>query len=61
METHYLLQEQGVPNVSSYGTGSQVKLPGPTRNQPNVYDFTSSYQEIYDDLVSKDEQLYAFL
>lgn len=58
METHFLFKERGVPNVFSFGTGSQVKLPGPTRNQPNVYDFGSSYQEIYNDLSSKDAMLY---
>lgn len=58
METHYLFKERNVPNVYSFGTGSQVKLPGPTRNLPNVYDFGSSYQEIYNDLMSKDPALY---
>lgn len=59
METHHLFVERGVPNVSSYGTGSQVKLPGPTRNQPNVYDFGTPYQEIFNDLSEKDRDLYA--
>lgn len=59
MEAHHLFVEKGIPNVSSFGTGSQIKLPGPTRNQPNVYEFGASYQEIYNDLVAKDAQLYA--
>lgn len=60
METHHLFQERGVPNVFSYGTGSQIKLPGPTRNQPNVYDFgVTTYQEIFNDLSAKDRDLYA--
>jgi RNA polymerase II subunit A C-terminal domain phosphatase SSU72 len=58
METHNLFVERGVPNVSSYGTGSQIKLPGPSRNQPNVYDFGATYQEIYQDLIAKDQQFY---
>lgn len=57
METHNLFVEKGIPNVSSYGTGSQIKLPGPSRTQPNVYDFGISYREIYEDLMSKDAQL----
>jgi len=59
METHNLFIEKGISNVSSFGTGSQIKLPGPSRNQPNVYDFGVSYREIYEDLMSKDAQLYA--
>lgn len=58
METHQLFKARGVPNVSSFGTGSQVKMPGQTRTQPNVYDFSTTYQAIYDDLVSKDALLY---
>ena len=44
--------------MKSYGTGSVIKLPGAGPNQPNVYQFGTSYEEIYKDLTSKDHQLY---
>ncbi|KAL2944935.1 RNA polymerase II subunit A C-terminal domain phosphatase SSU72, partial [Bienertia sinuspersici] len=34
MEAHFLLKKQGF-DVSSYGTGAHVKLPGPTIRDPN--------------------------
>lgn len=57
MAAHKLLKEENL-NVHSFGTGSQVKLPGPTINKPNVYNFGTTYKEIIQDLVKKDEKLY---
>ena len=45
-------------NVRSFGSGTHVKLPGPSPNHPNIYDFNTSYTEMYRDLNSKDRQLY---
>lgn len=43
-------------NVQSFGTGDKVKLPGNAPDRPNVYDFGTSYEEIYNDLLTKDKQ-----
>ncbi|KAL4796556.1 RNA polymerase II subunit A [Aspergillus venezuelensis] len=45
--------------VISFGTGSLVRLPGPSITQPNVYHFNStSYHQMYNELLAKDERLY---
>ena len=57
MEAHARLHKKGF-NVLSFGTGDKVKLPGPSINQPNVYEFGTSYDEIYQDLAKKDKSMY---
>ncbi|KAE8009167.1 hypothetical protein FH972_005619 [Carpinus fangiana] len=57
MEAHSLLKREGF-EVSSYGTGAHVKLPGPSLREPNVYDFGTPYKQMYDDLRRKDSELY---
>ncbi|KAF2317569.1 hypothetical protein GH714_024776 [Hevea brasiliensis] len=57
MEAHSLLKRQGF-DVSSYGTGAHVKLPGPSLREPNVYDFGTPYKQMFDDLRRKDPDLY---
>ncbi|KAG5223132.1 Ssu72 family protein [Salix suchowensis] len=57
MEAHSLLKRHGF-DVSSYGTGSHVKLPGPSLREPNVYDFGTPYKQMFDDLRRKDPELY---
>ncbi|OHT00930.1 RNA polymerase II subunit A C-terminal domain phosphatase SSU72 [Tritrichomonas foetus] len=43
MAAHKILAKKGY-NVSSYGTNSQVSIPGPEK--PNYYDFGTTYKEI---------------
>lgn len=60
MEAHLRLATAPSPfPVVSFGTGSLVRLPGPSITQPNVYSFnTTSYSQMYEELFSKDERLY---
>ncbi|EAU29705.1 protein SSU72 [Aspergillus terreus NIH2624] len=60
MEAHLRLSSAPSPfPVISFGTGSLVRLPGPSITQPNVYNFnTTSYAQMYDELLAKDERLY---
>ena len=44
--------------VKSFGTGSVVKLPGGGPQQSNIYSFDTTYEEMFQDLVQKDPQLY---
>ena len=44
--------------MRSFGSGNQVKLPGANPNTPNVYDFGTTYDEMYKDLLMKDKNLY---
>ena len=57
MEAHGFLKKRGY-DVDSYGTGDKVKLPGPSADKPNIYEFGVSYEEIYDDLERRDKNLY---
>lgn len=45
-------------DVKSYGIGATVKLPGASPTDPNSYPFSTTYEEIYQDLLQKDSQLY---
>mmetsp|Transcript_6371 Transcript_6371/g.18052 ORF Transcript_6371/g.18052 Transcript_6371/m.18052 type:complete len:204 (+) Transcript_6371:61-672(+) len=57
MEAHSCLRKRGMC-VKSYGTSTVVKLPGPSATKPNVYEFGTPYETIYQELKAKDMDLY---
>jgi RNA polymerase II subunit A C-terminal domain phosphatase SSU72 len=58
MEAHLQLAAANLPTIS-FGTGSLVRLPGPTITQPNVYNFNSTtYKTIHEQLTQQNAHLY---
>mmetsp|Transcript_16217 Transcript_16217/g.33334 ORF Transcript_16217/g.33334 Transcript_16217/m.33334 type:complete len:194 (+) Transcript_16217:80-661(+) len=57
MEAHNQMLKSGLC-VRSFGTGTTVRLPGPSESRPNVYEFGTPYADILADLKGKDVHLY---
>lgn len=57
MEAHKVLQEHGY-NVESFGTGNNVRMPGPAIDKPQVYEFGTPYNQMYNDLKRLNQKLY---
>jgi len=57
MEAHNLLSKRGY-KTKSYGSGTCVRLPGPSARQPNVYSFGDSYERMFKELKAKDRDFY---
>jgi RNA polymerase II subunit A C-terminal domain phosphatase SSU72 len=55
IKNFFVISKKGF-NVKSFGTGDKVKLPGNAPDRPNIYDFGTTYEEIYNDLLTKDKQ-----
>lgn len=53
-----MIKQQQRHQVESYGVGGHVKLPGPSADQPNVYEFGTPYETIKADLEGKNPELY---
>jgi RNA polymerase II subunit A C-terminal domain phosphatase SSU72 len=54
MEAHLVLGNAGL-TVESYGTGTQVRLPGRTAMEPRVFKFGTPYEGMYQSLAATGE------
>lgn len=58
MEAHVVLANAGL-RVESYGTGTQVRLPGRTAMEPRIFKFGTPYEEMYQSLaVTNEDAIY---
>ncbi|KAK8817603.1 hypothetical protein WA538_004323, partial [Blastocystis sp. DL] len=57
MEAHDLFEKNGL-RVSSFGTGSEIKIPGLTIKTPLSYKFGTEYEVILNDLIGKNKEFF---
>ena len=60
MEAHLVLSNAGL-TVESYGTGTQVRLPGRSAMEPRVFKFGSRYEDMYRSLAATDDDQAFFI
>jgi RNA polymerase II subunit A C-terminal domain phosphatase SSU72 len=57
MEAHSVLQNAGL-RAQSYGTGSQVRLPGRSAMEPQIFKFGTPYASIHASLAADDPEYF---
>jgi len=57
VEAHALFKKKGY-DVSSYGTSSMCKLPGPSIDKPNTFPFGTPYSKMHESLKAQNAELY---
>lgn len=60
MEAHVVLANAGL-TVESYGTGTQVRLPGRSVMEPRIFKFGTPYEEMYNSMSATQEDLAFFM
>ncbi|KAL7492759.1 hypothetical protein ACHAWT_001798 [Skeletonema menzelii] len=60
MEAHVRLQNAGM-RVESYGTGTQVRLPGKSAMEPRIFKFGTPYADMYKSLSETPEDVAFFM
>mmetsp|Transcript_4529 Transcript_4529/g.6702 ORF Transcript_4529/g.6702 Transcript_4529/m.6702 type:complete len:158 (-) Transcript_4529:482-955(-) len=56
MEAHVVLGNAGL-TVESYGTGTNVRLPGKRAMEPRIFKFGTPYEEMYNSMAATKEDL----
>ena len=55
-EAHEHLNAVGL-RVCSFGAGNRVRFPGPSRDEPRIYDFLTPYATMYRELQRENTEL----
>jgi len=56
-EAHDHLHAAGL-RVCSFGAGNRVRFPGPSRDDPRIYEFFTPYETMYRELKAENAELY---
>ncbi|CEG48937.1 rna polymerase ii subunit a c-terminal domain [Plasmopara halstedii] len=56
-EAHDHLQAAGL-RVCSFGAGNRVRFPGPSRDDPRIYEFFTPYETMYRELKAENPDLF---